>query len=295
MDDPFCGEPSPVAHPGDPMDADETDRMLEIYRRTGDRRTRNAVVEAHLQMSRFTIRRLARGNASLLEDLQQVALLAIVNAAERYRPGHGATFRTFAGRTIDGELKRHLRDRTWVVRPPRGRQEQFLHACRAREELTHSLGRAPVAGEIAERTGLTVDEVMQALEAGGARSAQPLEPARAGDDSGVERTEVMLSDQSFANLEHHLDLRSALHVLDDRERRVLRLRYIEERAQPEIAGMLGLSQSYVSRIIRGALGKLRAEMEDERSADTAETDDGRADRLAPDVTTPLSTGHVLVG
>jgi RNA polymerase sigma-B factor len=248
------------------MDTEEVERLLDEYRRTGDRSARNRVVEGHLTMARFTVRQLSKGDPALAEDLRQVALLAIVHAADRYRPGKGASFRTFAGRTIDGELKRHLRDKTWAVRPPRSRQEHYLRVCRAREELTQELGRGPTPTEIAERTDLLLDEVLGAIEAGGARTPNALEPARDGEDAGTVRAEVMSWDGSYAAFESHADLHRAVGVLDDRERGVLHLRFIDELSQPEIASRLGISQSYVSRIIRGALAKLRDHMDDERFA-----------------------------
>ncbi|UDY37506.1 sigma-70 family RNA polymerase sigma factor [Dermatobacter hominis] len=253
------------------MDAEEVERLLDDYRRRGDRAARNRVVEGHLSLARFTVRRLARGNPALAEDLQQVALLAIVHAADRYRPGKGASFRTFAGRTIDGELKRHLRDKTWAVRPPRTRQEHYLRVCRAREELTQELHRGPTPSEIAERTDLLRDEVLAAMEAGGARTSNPLEPARDGDDAGPVRPEVESWDLGFGAFESHCDLSQAIGVLDERERCVLGMRFVEERSQPEIAVELGISQSYVSRIIRGALAKLREHMDAERSVGSPAT------------------------
>lgn len=244
------------------LTADQVDDLLARYRRTGDRSARNRVVESHLHLAQFTTRRLARGDPSLEEDLRQVALLAVVNAAERYRPGKGASFRTFAGRTIDGELKRHLRDRTWAVRPPRTRQEHFLVICRIREELSHELGRSATTAEIADRTDLTVDQVLDAIEAGGARGNHPLEPARGDDGHGWERPELSEFDRNFGAMEWDLDLADAIEVLDDREREVLHLRFVEAMSQPDIADSLRISQSYVSRIIRGALAKLRAQLED---------------------------------
>ena len=158
--------------PAETTDTERTESLLAEYRRTGDRRARNEVVEAHLRLAGFTVRRYARDNPVAADDLQQVALMAIIHAAERYRPGMGASFRTFARRTIEGELKRHLRDHSWTVRPPRSCQEHFLHVCRTREELAHRLGRSATATEIAAWTDLSVDEVLEAVRAGGALGTQ---------------------------------------------------------------------------------------------------------------------------
>ena len=245
------------------VDPEKTEDLLEAYRRTGERRYRNQVVEAHLDVVGFSVRRYARAQPHLADDLQQVALLAVVRAADRYRPDRGASFRTFAGRTIDGELKRYLRDRTWTVRPPRGLQEQFLRVCRARDELTLELGRSPKPSEIADRADLSIDEVLQGLEAGGARSSSELEPPRDDGPGTVVHTEMVSWEPGFDASEHRADLLEAIEVLDSRERELLHLRYVEERSQQEIGEMLGLSQSYVSRVLRSSLARLRSAMDDE--------------------------------
>ena len=251
---------------GHAMEIDEVESLLAQYRHSGDRSVRNAVIEAHLHLARHAVRRLSRGDHGLEEDMGQVALMAIVRAADRYRPEHGATFATFAHRTVEGELKRYLRDRTWTVRPPRTRQEHFLYVSRAREELAHALGRSPTPGEVAAETGLSTDEVLGAIEAGGARRPNSLDlPSPAGDET-VMRAETMSWEPGYGTVESHADLHDAIAVLDERERRILGMRFIEERSQSEIAAVVGCSQSYVSRIVRAALTKLRAEMDDERSA-----------------------------
>jgi len=257
-----------------PTEAGATDRteyLLAEYRRTGDRRARNEVVEGHLRLARFTVQRYARGNSVAAEDLQQVALMAIIHAAERYQPGMGASFRTFARRTIEGELKRHLRDHSWTVRPPRSCQEHFLYVCRTREELAHRLGRSATAAEIAARTDLSVDEVLEAVKAGGARAPSSLEPLRDPDDTGSVRAELVSWDHRYGALEAFLDLRRSVAELDERERGVLHLRFIDDLSQQEIAELLQISQSYVSRIIRGALAKLRSDMDADRVADRRTT------------------------
>ncbi len=245
----------------DGMPPERTEELLARYRTSGDRRARNEVVEAHLRLARSAVRRYARRNPGMAEDLEQVALLAMVRAADRYRPDSGASFRTFATRTIDGELKRHLRDRSWNVRPPRSRQEHYLHVCRAREELAQQLGRSATTAEVAARTDLTVDEVLEAMEAGGARHGASLEPPRDPDDNVSVRPELASWDGRYADVEDRHDLGLAATVLDDRERRVLHLHFVEELPQHEIATQLDISQSYVSRVIRGAVAKLRTDMD----------------------------------
>ena len=250
------------------MDPAHAEQLLAAYRRDGDLTARNQVVEDHLRSTGPTARRLARGDAELAEDLAQVACLAVVHAAERYRPGHGATFATFVHRTVEGELRRHLRDRTWLLRPPRARQEHYLAVSRARAALTQALGREPTTVEIADETGLEPDEVRWSISAVGARWGDPLEvPAQDGSGGcGELRAEAAVYDAGYVRCEDHEDLHCAFAALEDRERLALTMAFGDELPQHVIAARIGVSQPYASRIIRSALAKLRARMDDGRYA-----------------------------
>lgn len=243
------------------MTSDEVEALLARYRRTGDRAARNRVVEAHMEIVGFQVRRYARGGAAPADDLRQTALMAVIHAADRFEPGRGASFRTFASRTIEGELKRYLRDRSWAVRPPRGRQEMHLQVSRATEELSHQLHRAPTVAEVAAHIGVSTDAVLEGLEAGHARVAEHIEPGPRLDDAGPGGHVLGAVDPSFEASDAHHDLLSAISGLDERDRHVLHMRFIEEMSQPEIADALGISQSYVSRILRSSLSQLRDGME----------------------------------
>lgn len=260
------------------LDPEEIDRLLEEYRRTGDRTARNRVVEAHLEIVGFQVRRYSRGRSAPADDLRQTAMMAIIFAAERYEPGHGASFRTFASRTIEGELKRYLRDRSWAVRPPRGRQEMHLHVSRATEELSHQLHRSPTVAEVARHLDVTEDEVLEGLEAGRARIAEHIEPGPRPDDAPPGGHVLGAEDPGFNASEFHLDLLDAVAGLGERDRHVLHMRFIEEMSQPEIAEVLGLSQSYVSRILRGSLARLRSGMDPDMHDDPLEQSVDEPDR-----------------
>lgn len=251
----------PTTGRGGPLTPEEIEALLDEYRRTGDRSARNRVIEAHIEIVGFQVRRYARGGAAPADDLRQTALMAIVHAANRYEPGHGASFRTFATRTIEGELKRYLRDRSWAVRPPRGRQELHLHVSRATEELSHELHRAPKVSEVAEHLGVSEEAVLEGLEAGHARVAEHIDPGPRVDDAPTGGHVLGTIDPAFDASESHLDLLGALSGLGERDRHVLHMRFIDDMSQPEIAEELGISQSYVSRILRSSLAQLRAEMD----------------------------------
>src|SRR4029077_19042831 len=138
-------------------------------------------VERHRRLAdRFAVRYRSRGIA--VDDLRQTALLAMVRAVDRFDLDKGVSFATFASRTMDGELKRALRDKAWAVRPPRSAQERHLALRKREEELTHKLGRAPTVKELAAALDATVEEVLEALEAGSARSAGAI--TRTNDGGG---------------------------------------------------------------------------------------------------------------
>jgi RNA polymerase sigma-B factor len=231
--------------------------LFREYRRTGSRRIRNQIVEAHLDIPDYYVRRFA-GKGVAADDLRQTALLAMLRAVDRYDPDLGVEFSTFAGRTIDGELKRYFRDRTWAVRPPRRTQELHLHLRRAGEELTHELGRAPTVRELADAVDETVDHVLEALEAGVAHRANSLDQP-AGDDDGQAPAERLLvsDDVGYERIDRRLVVGELLDLLDDREREIIALRFFEGMSQPEIAERIGVSQSYLSRLLRKALLRLR--------------------------------------
>jgi RNA polymerase sigma-B factor len=273
-----------------PVDAES---MLIEYRRTGDRSVRNRVIEAHMDMVGFQVRRFTRGGSAPAEDLRQTAMMAVVSAAERFDPSHGASFRTFASRTVEGELKRYLRDRTWAVRPPRARQEAHLATSRATEELTQELGRSPTVDEVARRAGMDREQVLEAMETALARVAEPVEP---GDHHGAGASGASpfgANDPSFAAAESHLDLRAALVGLDPRQRRVVQLRFIEERSQPDIAEEMGISQSYVSRILRSAMLQLRTVMEAEEQPSTQDAVGGPRDAQPSELQAAADREHEL--
>ena len=246
------------------MSGDKTVDPLAIfrdYRSTGDRRLRNEIVEDHRHLAdRFARRYRSRGIP--VEDLRQTALLAMVRAVDRFDPEQGVTFATFASRTMDGELKRTLRDKAWAVRPPRAAQERHLALRKREEELTHRLGRAPSIAELADALDATVEEVLEAVEAGGARTAGGI--TRTNDDGSVVDADDLLSvsDLGFGRTDDRLLVAGLIEQLDERSQEVIRLRFFERLGQDEIAQRIGVSQSYLSRMLRKILLELREKLGD---------------------------------
>ncbi|MDE0805854.1 MAG: sigma-70 family RNA polymerase sigma factor [Acidimicrobiales bacterium] len=233
---------------------------FEEYQRTGSRRIRNALVEANLELVDYYVTRFGRGQVDG-DDVRQQAFMALIKAVERFDPDVGVTFKTFANRTIEGELKRLLRDKSWSVRPPRSLQELAVQVRRVEPELTQELGRTPRVEELAERTDESVDRVLEALSTGGAFRADSLDMP-VGDGSITKGAMITGEAGDMSDVERQVDIERLLEGLDERDREIVRLRFVERRSQQEIADHLGVSQSYLSRLLRQTLSTLRKEIED---------------------------------
>lgn len=240
---------------------EERDRLFVSYVETRSEKVRNELVESYAPLAEFFAKRY-RNRGAESDDLRQVAQLALVKAVERFDPEFGVKFSTFAGRTIDGELKRYFRDRTWSVRVPRSLQERSLEVRRTVERLSLDLGRAPTVDQLAEATGLSSDEVLEALDVQSAYTSASLDrPTGSGDDSDLTLGASLGStDDAYEATEAAVAVRSLLDTLPDRERRILELRFFGELSQSEIAEQVGISQMHVSRLLRKTLEQLRSTM-----------------------------------
>src|SRR3954470_20615395 len=160
----------PTSSRVDASERREVDRRLREYHRTGDAQLRSDLVERLMPLARSLALRFSHSGESV-DDLVQVAALGLVKAIDRFDPERGFAFTSFATPTILGELRRHLRDTAWALRVPRELQERALVVSRTAGELTGTLGRPPTAAELADATGLSVEDVVEARAAGSARHA----------------------------------------------------------------------------------------------------------------------------
>jgi RNA polymerase sigma-B factor len=224
-------------------------------RRDHDRVSRDELVERYLPLARHLARRYKRG--AEIEDLYQVAAFALVKAVDRFDPDRGIAFSSFAVPTIAGELKRYFRDLGWVVRVPRDVQELKLRLDRMVETLTGELGRAPTPGELADRTGASVEDVIEALGAASAHYPDSLD--RPVGEDGEDSIGLLLGDEErgYDHVENVALVDGLLSTLPEREREILRLRFEDELTQAEIGRRLGISQMHVSRLIRQSIAKLQ--------------------------------------
>ena len=219
---------------------------------------RESMIVRHLPLADDLARRYSY-TSEPLDDLTQVARLGLLKAVERWDPDRGTAFSTFAVPTINGELRRHFRDRTWTIRPPRDLQELFVRVQRTRARLSTELGREPTARDIADVVGCSVEEIIDALEAGDAYAPRSLDaPLQTDDDAGATELDRVPDRRSdLARSETATALWQLGQVLDDRSWEVVRLRFHEDLLQREIAERVGCSQMHVSRILRDAIARLR--------------------------------------
>jgi RNA polymerase sigma-B factor len=265
-------EGSPLArHGADSRGPDiaTQDRLLARYHRDREPAVRDELVERFLPLARHLALRYRHGKEPV-DDLVQVATIGLIKALDRFDPGHGAAFSSYAVPTILGELKRHFRDQGWAVHVPRGIKERAQAVDQAITRLAGRLGRSPSPGELAEELDMPVDEVLEAMDAGQAYDALSLEAPRTGTDGeadgGVFGEQLGQEDARLAMVEDLSTVSQAMSALPERERLILRLRFEKDMTQAEIGELVGISQMHVSRLLRRSLEQLR------RSARAGEPD-----------------------
>lgn len=237
--------------------------LLRRYHVDGDLSARSRLTEQLLPLARSLAARYVN-RSEPYDDLVQVACIGLIKAIDGFDLSRNVTFSSYATPTILGEIKRHFRDRTWAVRPPRDLQGLYMGVARARERLTSELGRAPTVRELADAINACPDDVLAAVQAHSARHALSLsEPV--GDDATLGDS-LGGSDPALTRAETRALLDRARVVLSERERAILRLRFEQDLTQHAIAEVIGLSQMQISRLIRRSVDRLRIEIGDDPPA-----------------------------
>jgi RNA polymerase sigma-B factor len=211
------------------------------------RELRDRLVEMHMPLVEYLARRFS-GRNEPLPDLVQVGAIGLLKSIDRFDPGRGLEFSTYATPTILGEIKRYFRDSGWLVHVPRRAQELQATLATGRSELSQELHRAPTVAELATRTGLREDE------------------NRGGNSAAALLSQL---DERFEQVERREMLRPAIEALPERERHILLLRFVAGKSQTEIATIVGVSQMQVSRLVTRSLAKLRIAL-------TEPADDGQS-------------------
>jgi RNA polymerase sigma-B factor len=244
-----------------PARREEELRLLRSYHSSGDPRAREAAVERFLPLARSLARRYS-GGGEPLEDLEQVACLALVRAVDGFDPTRGTAFTSYAVPSIAGAIKRHFRDNGWSVRVPRDLQELALRVERVNDELVAETGHKATAVQISERAGIGIEDVLEAREAFRALHSDSLDQPRGlrdDEDTGSLLDTLGDADLELGRAHDRAPLHSVLETLDERDRVIIALYYKDELTQAEIGRKLGYSQMHVSRLLRQAVERLRLE------------------------------------
>lgn len=222
---------------------------------------RDEIVRAWLPMAERLAGRF-RNRGESAEDLRQVAALGLVKAVNRYDPGRGVAFPSYAVPTVVGEVKRHFRDHLWAVHVPRGVQELRNRVREARRELTEDLdSRPPTVRAVAERAMLTEDEVLVGLEALDSYRTMSLEAAATATPEGLPLGDTLgEADPAIDIVVDRESLKPRLRALPDREKQILYLRFFQDMTQRQIGEKLGISQMHVSRLISHTCARLRTQL-----------------------------------
>jgi RNA polymerase sigma-B factor len=238
------------------MNATTEARLIERWQRNGDHAAREQLVERY----RGLVRALAARHSEWgepFDDLLQVAWIGFLKALDRFDPNREVKLATYATATIVGELRRHYRDRAWALHVPRSVRELRARVFAVVDRLTAELGASPTVADIAKELNVGEEEVLDAMQAGGARAARTLAPLT---EDGESEIDVPYRDPAFAESEARMLVSEGLDMLDERERKIIALRFEEGLTQSQIASRIGISQMHVSRLLRRALETLREEV-----------------------------------
>ena len=233
-----------------PRDSDDRAAICEI------------LVQRHEKLVRACVRQY-RGSPEPVEDLMQVGYVGLLKAINNYDPELGNSLSAYAAPCVSGEIKRHFRDKRWQIHVRRSAQELLLELRKATEELTHTLGRVPTEDELAERLGVSRDDLLEARQADMVFSTYSLDAPLSDRDDPAQLSDVLGGED--LDVEHTIDMEAvATHwdELPEREQRILVMRFYGNLTQAEIGMRLGISQMHVSRLLARALGHLRSRLLD---------------------------------
>jgi RNA polymerase sigma-B factor len=236
------------------------EELLRAYHEDGDRAARDRLVEEMLPLVRSLAGRYA-GRGEQVEDLVQVGAIGLIKAIDRFDLERGVELTTYAVPTIVGEIRRHFRDKAWALHVPRRLKELNLKVGRLLDELTSDLGRSPTIAELAAAAEVEQEDIIDALESRHAYSARPLSTPTDDEGDGDLMDTLGGEETAYAHLEDSSLVRSGLEALDERERRIVELRFFQGLTQSQIAAEIGISQMHVSRLLRRALETMRGRLE----------------------------------
>jgi RNA polymerase sigma-B factor len=231
--------------------ADEDPRREEV---------RSELVRMHLPIAYGIARRYGQYGEPM-EDVRQAAMLGLVKAMNRFDASRGKRFLAYAGPTMAGEVKRHFRDRTWLLRMPRRLQELRLAMRDAQRDFVREHNRSPRVEEVAAILEISEEEVVEVIGASDAYHPMSLD-IPVGDEDDADTLGELIGDEDTAieDMVDQVAVRPLLTNLPEREKTILLHRFYGNKTQTEIAELMGISQMHISRLITRALAKLRGEL-----------------------------------
>lgn len=223
---------------------------------------RNTLIEMNISLVRYAAGRFRSRGAAEMEDIVQVGMIGLIKAIDRFELSREVEFTTFAVPYIVGEIRRFFRDTSWAVHVPRRLKEARVELARATDELSSRLGRTPTVKELAELMNLSQEEVIEARLAANGYNSSSLDAAINGDETGEAALADFIGaeDAGMELVEDFHALAPLLAELDERDRRIIHMRFVEELTQIQIAEHLGCSQMHVSRLLSRTLNRLRRGM-----------------------------------
>ena len=245
-------------HPS-PLTDDEILELIDRFQKNEDSKAQESLIHHYRDLVETIAHKFAYGSEPY-EDLVQVGMIGLIASLKRFDLSMGRNFESFAVPTIVGEIKRHMRDKTWSVHVPRRIKELGPRIKKAVEELTAQLQRSPRVNEIAEYLGVSEEEVLETMEIGRSYHAVSVDnPIEASNDgSQVTLLDLVGSeDKEFDQIDRKLLLEKIFTALSEREQEILKLTFFENLSQKQAGDRLGISQMHVSRLQRRALQKLR--------------------------------------
>lgn len=245
--------------PGDEAAIQRVEEWFRSYARTRDPDLRERIIVAYMGLADRLAERYRASRGSSVEDLRQTARVGLVAAVDRYDPDHGNPFVPYAVACVVGEIKRYLRDTSWRVHVSRPLKERTLRLCKALDELPSTLGRSPTVAELAGHLDLSLEETLEAIEAAHSRSELSLDQT-VGEQGDTSLADLMQAPGPSEEPEDLLLLPELVDQLPEPERQIVVLRFFHELDQYAIADQVGCSQMHVSRLLRRALGRLRAQL-----------------------------------
>ncbi|KMS91239.1 RNA polymerase sigma factor [Streptomyces regensis] len=220
---------------------------------------RNTLIEMNMSLVRYAAGRFRSRGPEEMEDIVQVGMIGLIKAIDRFELSREVEFTSFAIPYVVGEIKRFFRDTTWAVHVPRRLQEARVQLARATEELRSRLGRAPTVKELSELMSLSEDEVREARLASNGYNSSSLDAAIGGSEDGesVLQDFIGVEDAALELVEDFHSLAPLIADLDERDRQIIHMRFVEELTQAQIGERLGVSQMHVSRLLSRCLARLR--------------------------------------